>query len=143
MLWKYRKVTARIWSNDHCPPHVTFVCMSDGWSARVEFSMVCSQVSLMDIKPVRNAPSIALVNELMEQLLARLSFCRQEWWAIQQTICLDNKVVTRVVPGEVRLGRSSGCIGGIVPKTGKFQENKVTAQVRWVDGCTTTDTVSE
>lgn len=143
MLWKYRNVTARIWSNDHCPPHVTFVCMADGWSARVEFSMVISKVSLVDIKPIRNAPPINLINTLMAQLTSRLTLCREEWWVIQGTVCVDNKVVVRAGPGEVRFGRALDGDGVIVAKTGKFQSNKVEAKVNWNDGCTTTETVLE
>jgi hypothetical protein len=70
MLWKSGSVELRIWPLDHCPPHVTAVCRADAWTARFVFSMVADTVSLWDVKPLRNAPTLAVLKGLASQIHA-------------------------------------------------------------------------
>jgi hypothetical protein len=141
MLWAYQNITARIWPNDHCPPHVTFICKADGWTARMEFSMVDTTVQLMDVKPLKNAPGLDLINELARQLAQRRRECRKAWWDAQATVCLDNKKVVRIAPGTVRLGADPNQGGTVIAKTGKYQAQTVRVKVLWVDRSVSEETV--
>jgi hypothetical protein len=95
MLWKSGNIELRIWPLDHCPPHVTAVCRADAWTARFEFSMVTGDVSLWDVKPLRNAPTLAVLNRLAKQIYVNRLMCRASWWQTQQKVCLDNAQVQR------------------------------------------------
>jgi hypothetical protein len=95
MLWKSGNVELRIWPLDHCPPHVTAICRAAAWTARFEFSMVVDTVSLWDVKPIRNAPALGLLNRLADQIHQNRLLCRQAWWRLHQTVCLDNVPVKR------------------------------------------------
>lgn len=65
--------------------------------------MVEPTVRLIDVKPVKNAPGLNLINELARQLAQRRRLCRKAWWDTQATVCLDNKQVERAELGAVRL----------------------------------------
>jgi hypothetical protein len=134
-LWQHLNVTAHIWPLEHCPPHVTFVCRADSWTARIEFSMATAHVGLMDVKPLVNAPKASLLNALANQVLTRLHLCRQTWWNTQDTVCLDNKAVWRVAANAVSLARGAGLSGKIVAGSGSYRRlgraYAVVADVRW------------
>ena len=104
--------------------------------------MVSNIVSLKDIKPLVNAPSMALINALMNQTMTRLRLCRSEWWRIQGAVCLDNQPVVRVAAGKVRLGKALAPVGVIVARSGTFKANKVAVQVKWPDGVVSNETVT-
>jgi hypothetical protein len=95
MLWKSGNIELRIWPLDHCPPHVTAICRADAWTARFEFSMVMDDVSLWDVKPLRNAPTLSVLNRLLKQIYSGRLICRTAWWQIQQTVCLDHAPVLK------------------------------------------------
>jgi hypothetical protein len=142
MLWRHKNIEARIWPLDHCPPHVTFVCRADEWSARLEFSMVTTKVSLLDIKPMKNAPGKSLIDALASQLLANLQICRETWWEAQGTACLDNKNVERIPSGSIVLAsgpaRARSNAGTVVPKSDRYDSRVgVEAKIKWSDGTTT------
>jgi hypothetical protein len=141
MLWTHQNIVARIWPNDHCPPHVTFVCKADGWTARMEFSMVEPTVRLIDVKPVKNAPGLNLINELARQLAQRRRLCRKAWWDTQATVCLDNKQVERAELGTVRLAATGHQVGTVVPKSGKYVAKRVLVKVVWPNGSVTDEIV--
>lgn len=139
MLWMHENIEARIWSNDHCPPHVTFVCRPEKWTARIEFSMVTPHVGLKDIKPLKNAPSLVLINALANQVFSGLIECRRVWWETFSSVCLDNKRVHLISDGQVMMGSSaekSGFNGFIISKSGVYRSNIVLATVRWNNGST-------
>lgn len=136
MLWLHENIEARIWPNDHCPPHVTFVCRPEKWTARIEFSMVTSYVGLKDIKPLKNAPSLALIDTPANQVSSKIFKCRRVWWATFSSVCLDNKKVHIFSEDQVRLGSSNEKSGAIVSKSGVYKSNIVSAAVRWNDGST-------
>ena len=104
--------------------------------------MVTTYVGLIDIKPMVNAPSWALMNELAEQLVSNRRKCRDSWWKAHATVCLDNKKVERAGSGRVKLGSAVGPVGVIVPKTDRYQARKVSVQVRWGDGSITNEAVT-
>ena len=137
MLWSYRGIEARIWPLDHCPPHVTFVSRAGNWTARVKFSVHASQVEIWDIKPLRNAPTLGLVNSLVNQVNQRLAACRLAWWTLQQDVCLDNKEVERVSPGVVRLGAAVVPVGKVIARSGTYRAEShshadaVVVRVKW------------
>ena len=141
MLWKHANIEARIWPNDHCPPHVTFVCRADVWTARMAFSMVDSTVSLIDVKPLKNAPSLALLDLLAHQLADHQQLCRDVWWRLQATVCLDNKRVVRCGPTAVKLGMGAKPVGTVVAGSGVYAAGKVSATVIWPTGVITRDVV--
>jgi len=149
MLWTYRNIEARIWPLDHCPPHVTFVSRAGGWTARVRFSMFSGGIEIWDIKPLRNAPAWALINELANQVDTNLGQCRDDWWSIHKDVCLDNKDVERAGPGQVRLGTTVPPLGKVVAKSGKYQRaangqpSEVVVNVKWPDRSTTTEHMVE
>ena len=147
-LWTHKNVSAWIFMNDHCDPHVTFVCKADHWKARMKFNMVKSAISLIDVKPLRNAPSLALLNELANQLDQRLDQCRMEWWRTKNgELCIDNKDVERIGPGRVLMFGPSPT-GRIVAKSGAYVAthgggHHVTASVKWSNGSTTHNEIVE
>jgi hypothetical protein len=146
-LWTYKNIEARIWPLDHCPPHVTFVCRADAWTARIEFSMVNEDVRLMDVKPQVNAPAQALINELANQVLGRIRTCRKEWWRVHQSACIDNKPVRKISANEVSLSGSAGQRGVVVAKSASYQRLPkrpgfhVVASIRWTSGTTKMEVV--
>ncbi|MDR0777418.1 MAG: hypothetical protein LBE81_12395, partial [Azonexus sp.] len=121
-----------IWPLDHCPPHVTAVCRADDWTARFEFSMVTRDVSLWDIKPRQNAPTFATIKRLAGQVDKNLSVCRDAWWRLQQTVCLDNAPVRRLGKEVVVLPPGDAGEGTVVKGSGAyFSGQGVQARVDW------------
>ena len=117
MLWKSGNIELRIWPLDHCPPHVTAICRADAWTARFEFSMVTDNVSLWDVKPLRNAPTLAVLNRLATQVHCHRAACRTGWWQMQQTACLDHAPVRRSRgTSDVVLAPPSGTGTGLIVK---------------------------
>jgi hypothetical protein len=56
--------------------------------------MVTDEVSLWDVKPLRNAPTLAVLNRLATQIHRNRLMCRTSWPQIQQTVC-PRKEATR------------------------------------------------
>ena len=83
-------VTVVVKSRDHCPPHVHAECKAEKWDALFEFSFIHNEISLMDIRPIRNAPSISLINDISHSIGEHLSSCRSQWWPAMGTVGLDN-----------------------------------------------------
>ena len=133
MLWKSGNVELRIWPLDHCPPHVTAICRADAWTARFEFSMVTDAVSLWDIKPKRNAPVLGLLNKLARQVHQNRLACREAWWRLQQTVCLDNAPVKRRgTLSTVLLPSGAAGDGAVVKGSGVYLPGQgVQVQVDW------------
>jgi hypothetical protein len=82
-----------VFSNDHCPPHVSARHRGEEWIARVRFSYLDDKVELWSIEPIRDAPTQRAVNWLLDDVRAQLSSCRRCWWDIQRTVCLENQWV--------------------------------------------------
>jgi hypothetical protein len=80
-----------VFADDHCPPHVHARHRGEGWVARVRFSYVGSAVELISIAPLKNVPLRRVVNELLDDIQARLGECRRSWWMTRQTTCLTNQ----------------------------------------------------
>jgi hypothetical protein len=77
--------------DEHCPPHAHVV--ADKWRARFEFSFTHQHVDLLDVVPVRNLPSIRVLENLrltLEQA-ANLRRARELWWKSMHSTCLENK----------------------------------------------------
>jgi hypothetical protein len=68
-----------VFADDHCPPHVHARHRGEGWVARVRFSYVGSEVELISIAPLKNVPLQRVVNELLDDVQARLMDCRRRW----------------------------------------------------------------
>lgn len=92
-----------VFANDHCPPHVHARHRGEDWVARVRFSYAESAVELISIAPLRNIPRQRVVNEVLEEIRARLAECRQSWWATRQTCCLTNQWATVPAAGTIEL----------------------------------------
>lgn len=134
MLWKNGNIELRIWPLDHCPPHVTAVCRADAWTARFEFSMVTDGISLLDVKPLRNAPTLAVLNRLAAQIHRNRLICRAAWWRMQQTVCLDHAPVRKPRGASDVLLAAPGVAGtGLIVKgTGTYVQGRgVQARVNW------------
>ena len=80
-----------VFADDHCPPHVHARHRGEDWVARVRFSYVGSDVKLLSIAPLKNVPLQRVVNELLDDIQARLTDCRRSWWTTRQTACLANQ----------------------------------------------------
>jgi hypothetical protein len=57
-------VVAIFTRNEHCPPHVHVGTAQ--WEARFEFSFWHNSVSLWDVVPAKNTPSVTLLEELRQ-----------------------------------------------------------------------------
>ena len=66
-----------VFADDHCPSHVHARHRRDGWVARVRFSYVGSAVELISIAPLKNLPRQRVVNDLLDEIQARLADCRR------------------------------------------------------------------
>jgi hypothetical protein len=80
-----------VFADDHCPPHVHARHRGEGWVARVGFSYVDREVTLISIVPLRNVPLRRVVNALLDDIQVRLTDCRRSWWQTRQTTCLANQ----------------------------------------------------
>ncbi len=140
MLWKRGNIEMRIWPLDHCPPHVTAVCRADAWTARFVFSMVTDDVSLWDVKPLRAAPALSVLNRLAAQIYYHRQQCRAAWWHIHQTVCLDHAPVKKRGKSEglVLLPAGSTGDGAIVKGSGTYLPGQgVEVRVQWSMSITT------
>jgi len=143
LLWKHRNIEARIWSLEHCPPHVTFVCRADQWTARVGFSMVGTDTELIDVKPVGNAPAPGLLQQLVQQVNSAKQGCRQAWWDVVETACLDNQPVLWDLD-RVRLAAADEGTGVVVARRARYDAGTgVVAQIKWNDGSTSRNRIEE
>src|ERR1700689_3978990 len=93
--------TVYVFSNDHCPPHVSARHRGEGWIAKVQFSFLSDAVSLRSIEPVPHAPTQRAINRLLEEVRGQLKECRRVWWSIHRTACLKNKWVLLSKGGSV------------------------------------------
>ncbi len=84
-------IVAVLTRNEHCPPHV-HVGTPD-WDARIEFSFWNGGVRLWDVTPAKDAPGLALLEELRQVVKAEANLRRARtlWWQSRQTLCLDNQ----------------------------------------------------
>ena len=78
--------------NEHCPPHVH--AGSADWEARFKFSFWHNGVCLWDVVPVKNQPSVTVLEGLRQALkkpqhLHRARIC---WWQSLQAVCLVNQM---------------------------------------------------
>lgn len=78
--------------NEHCPPHV-HVGSAD-WEARFEFSFWHNGVRLLDVVPVKNQPSVAVLEGLRQDLKKpqHLRRARTCWWQSLRAVCLVNQM---------------------------------------------------
>jgi hypothetical protein len=83
-------VSVYVFSNDHCPPHVSARHRGEEWIARVRFSYLNAAVVLWSVEPLTRAPAI---NRLLGVVRGQLSGCRRAWWNAQRTVCLENQWV--------------------------------------------------
>ncbi|KVZ80341.1 hypothetical protein WL23_14065 [Burkholderia multivorans] len=102
--------------------------------------MVTDAVSLWDVKPLRNAPILTVLNRLAKQIHRRRLDCRSAWWQMQQTVCLDHAPVRKsrgtgnvllATPGSTGTGLIVKGSGIYVPGQG------VQARVNWGTSVTT------
>jgi hypothetical protein len=92
-----------VFADDHCPPHVHARHRGGGWIARVRFSYVGSEVTLISVAPLKNVPLQRVVNELLDDIHARLTDCRRSWWTMRQTTCLANQWAVAPASGMIEL----------------------------------------
>lgn len=92
-----------LFTDDHCPPHVHARHRSEGWIARVQFSIVDNDVELMSVAPAQHVPPRRVVNCLLNDVGDRVAKCRAHWWATRRTTCLMNLWADLRVAGRVEL----------------------------------------
>lgn len=80
-------------TRDHCPPHVHALCRAEGWEAKITFSFLDDGVELRELVVARGGrdPGLAVVNLVARAIATERARCREEWWRIYQTTCLENK----------------------------------------------------
>jgi hypothetical protein len=83
-------VIAVLTRDEHCPPHVHAGTFE--WNARFKFSFWHNSVCLWDVVPVRNKPSIKVLEGLRRTLMqaTHLRKARQLWWNAMHALCLEN-----------------------------------------------------
>ncbi|MGH8323822.1 MAG: hypothetical protein ACRETD_08510 [Steroidobacteraceae bacterium] len=91
-----------VFSNDHCPPHVSARHRGEEWIARVRFSYLRDTVQLWSIEPHRHAPAQRVINRLLEEVHGQLPACRRSWWHTQHTLCLENQWVLQAADGSIQ-----------------------------------------
>lgn len=84
-----------VFSNDHCPPHVSARQRSEDWIARVRLSFLDKRVELWSIEPIKNRPARSSIHQLISEVQEQLAECRRHWWRVQGTVCLVNQRVGR------------------------------------------------
>lgn len=102
--------------------------------------MVTDEVSLWDVNPLRNAPTLAVLNRLATQIHRNRLACRAAWWQMQQTVCLDHAPVRKQRgTSDVLLAASVGtAMGLIVNGSGVYVPGQgVQARVNWGTSVTT------
>jgi len=102
-------VLAVLTRNEHCPPHAHVG--STDWEARFEFSFWHNGVRLWDVVPLKNKPSVAVLEGLRQALKEpeNLRRARTCWWQSVQATCLvnqmwDARMLEVVSPDERRPG---------------------------------------
>jgi hypothetical protein len=93
-----------VFSNDHCPPHVSARQRSEDWIARIRFSYLDRRVELWSIEPIKNRPSRSSINQLLAEVQAHLINCRRSWWKVQGTVCLVNQSIFTGKPTSFEAG---------------------------------------
>lgn len=86
----------------------------------------------------KNAPARTVINRLAGQVFKNLLACREAWWQMQKTVCLDNAPAGRRGEGDVVLlpAGTSG-EGSVVKGSGVYVLGQgVRARVNW--GASTT-----
>jgi len=90
-----------VFSNDHCPPHVSARHRGEEWIARVRFSFLSAAVELWSIEPIKHAPSRRAINRLVGEVHAHLGACRRIWWNTQRTACIEHQWIVVSAAGSV------------------------------------------
>ncbi len=83
--------TVYVFADDHCPPHVHARHRGNGWTARVRFSYVTDQVSVMSVTPLNMPIRPRVITSLLKDVQHSRLTCRRAWWDMQRTTCLANK----------------------------------------------------
>jgi hypothetical protein len=60
-------------------------------------------VELISIAPLKNVPLQRVVNELLDDIRARLMDCRRRWWMTRQTTCLANQWAVAPAARDIKL----------------------------------------
>lgn len=157
MGWRSGNVEMHIWPLEHCldpidrwnyGPHVTAVCRPENWTARIAFSMHYDHVYLYDLKPVHVRPRRTSLQRLLNEVRAKRSACRVEWWKNMRTACLDNASVVKLGDGTVEIRDSRNPQIGI---DGRIMSNSdvyvagvgVYIDVKWFGKNTTKELLQE
>ncbi len=77
--------------DEHCPPHVHVENEEVPWEARLAFSFVSDAIRLMDVDPIKDAPSTRTIDRIKAAIVSNLPRCRAAWWAKVGMCCLDNR----------------------------------------------------
>jgi hypothetical protein len=118
--------------NEHCPPHVHVG--TDRWEARFEFGFWHNSVTLLDVVPTKNAPSVTMLEELRLILKSarNLKKARSLWWLSVKSTCLENQKWD-VEKGEVVFTKSKR-IKSVVIESSRFDPNVYKTEIFLV-GC--------
>ena len=86
-------------SDDHCPPHVHARHKEEGWVVRLWFAFESDLVGVMSIAPGEAAVRQRQLNQMLDEVVAKLRDFRKVWWETRKTTCLENKWMVRIAPG--------------------------------------------
>jgi hypothetical protein len=61
-----------VFSNDHCPPHVSARHRGEAWISRVRFSYLGDKVELWSIEPIKHTPTKRVLNRSLRRSMTPL-----------------------------------------------------------------------
>lgn len=89
--------------DEHCPPHVHIGHKGQGWEAKIGFSYVSDQVTVMEVYSAQGRPTTATLNAVLAEVSANLLRCREKWPQVVPDLHLDNRWVMVAKDGKVKL----------------------------------------
>lgn len=145
MGWKSGNVQMHIWPLEHCldpigrmtyGPHVTAVCPSESWTARIAFSMHYEHVYVHDITAHKQDPKKSVLQRLRTEVHQKRFDCRKVWWKNMKSVCLDRAVAVRSPTGVVDIFDSDnpqpGQRGRVVAGSGVYDAGTgVRLEIAW------------
>jgi hypothetical protein len=89
-----------MFSDDHGTPHVHARFQgkappdgddTDGWTASVGFSFLTDDLRLLSLRPAGTAPSLTVLQDLLDDMREHVVTCRGLWWTMQSNTGLEGR----------------------------------------------------
>lgn len=78
-------------TRDHCDPHAHAI--DKKLEIKVFFSLADNDPCHLSVQIVEGKPTLAQINDVIDEVEARAVQCRKRWWEIHKSICLVNQNV--------------------------------------------------